>query len=193
MLEAAAEPCWKRACSPPSTTVTSRFPAATRQLTRLLFRCVKTAPSPTCASILPESTRPRFGSSLSPSEPLITRRMPNNERAGELYSRAVERALEKSIATRKSRWASSVDLATRRMETTLVLANPPKVSDVRFEGAHALSAAALRDAVRRHRDRQSVLGARVPPGARSECALLYEERGYLKVDFPSIRLTQSGR
>ncbi len=129
---------------------------------------------------------------LAASEPLITRRMPNNERAGELYSRAVERALEKFNRHEKVVVASSVDLATRRMETTLVLANPPKVSDVRFEGAHALSAAALRDAVagiaigNRYSEREfrQVLDLNV----RS----LYEERGYLKVDFPSIRLTQVG-
>jgi outer membrane protein assembly factor BamA len=129
---------------------------------------------------------------LAASEPLIARHMPNNERAGELYSRAVERALEKFNRHEKVVVASSVDLATRRMETTLVLANPPKVSDVRFEGAHALSAAALRDAVagiaigNRYSEREfrQVLDLNV----RS----LYEERGYLKVDFPSIRLTQEG-
>ena len=70
------------------------------------------------------------------------------------------------------------------MDTTLVPANPPKVADVRFEGAHALSAAALRDAVARlvvgnrysEREFRQVLDLNVRP--------LYEDRGYLKVEFP---------
>ncbi len=129
---------------------------------------------------------------LAISEPLITRRMPTNDRSGEFYCRALERVLEKFNRHEKVVVASSVDLATRRMETTLVLANPPKVSDVRFEGAHALSADALRDAIagiaigNRYSEREfrQVLDLNV----RS----LYEERGYLKVDFPSIRLTPVG-
>jgi outer membrane protein assembly factor BamA len=129
---------------------------------------------------------------LQTSEPLVTRRMPHNDRAGEYYCRAVERALERANRHEKIVVASSVDLKTRRMETTLVPANPPKVSDVRFEGTHALSAAGLRDAVARivvgnrysEREFRQVLDLDVRP--------LYEERGYLKVDFPAIRLIPSG-
>jgi outer membrane protein assembly factor BamA len=126
---------------------------------------------------------------LASSDPLVTRRMPHNDRAGEFYCRAVERALERTNRHEKIVVASSVDLATRRMETTLVPANPPKVTDVRFQGTHALSAAGLRDAIARivignrysEREFRQVLDLNVRP--------LYEERGYLKVDFPAIRLT----
>ncbi len=126
---------------------------------------------------------------LAYSDPLLTRRMPHNDRAGEFYCRAVERALERTNRHDKIVVASSVDLATRRMETTLVPANPPKVADVRFQGTHAFSAAVLRDAVARividnrysEREFRQVLDLNVRP--------MYEERGYLKVEFPAIRLT----
>ncbi len=126
---------------------------------------------------------------LAFSDPLVTRRMPHNDRAGEFYCRAVERALERTNRHEKIVVASSVDLATRRMETTLVPANPPRVTDVRFQGTHTLPAAALRDAIARividnrysEREFRQVLDLNVRP--------LYEERGYLKVEFPAIRLT----
>uniref|UniRef100_Q026E2 Outer membrane protein/protective antigen OMA87-like protein n=1 Tax=Solibacter usitatus (strain Ellin6076) TaxID=234267 RepID=Q026E2_SOLUE len=126
---------------------------------------------------------------LAAADPLVTRRMPHNDRAGDFYCRAVERVLERAGRHEKIVVSSSVDLATRRMETTLVPANPPKVTDVRFQGIHALSSAALRDAVGRividnrysEREFRQVLDLNVRP--------MYEERGYLKVEFPSIRLT----
>ncbi len=130
--------------------------------------------------------------SLQASEPLATRRMPHNDRAGEFYCRAVERALVKLNRREKIVVAESVALGSRRMDTTLVPANPPKVADVRFEGAHALAAAVLHDAVARivlgnrysEREFRQVLDLNVRP--------LYEDRGYLKVDFPALRLTPVG-
>ena len=130
---------------------------------------------------------------LAASDPLVTRRMPHNDRASEFYCRAVERVLERAGRHEKIVVSSSVDLATRRMETTLVPANPPKVADVRFQGTHSLSAAALRDAVARividnrysEREFRQVLDLNVRP--------MYEERGYLKVEFPAIHLTPAAR
>jgi outer membrane protein insertion porin family len=129
---------------------------------------------------------------LASSEPLVTRRMPHNDRAGEFYCRAVEHVLEKMNRHEKIVIAESVALGSRRMDTTLVPANPPKVGDVRFEGAHAITAAALRDAVARlvvgnrysEREFRQVLDLNVRP--------LYEDRGYLKVEFPALRLTPAG-
>jgi outer membrane protein assembly factor BamA len=83
---------------------------------------------------------------LAVSEPLVTPRMPHNDRAGEFYCRALERLLERANRHEKIAATSSVDLASRRMETTLAAANPPRVNDVRFSGSRALSAQALREA-----------------------------------------------
>jgi outer membrane protein insertion porin family len=129
---------------------------------------------------------------LAASDPLVTRRMPHNDRAGEFYCRAVERALVKLNRHERIVVAESVALGSRRMDTTLVPANPPKVADVRFEGTHALAASVLHDAVTRivlgnrysEREFRQVLDLDVRP--------LYEDRGYLKVDFPAIRLTPVG-
>lgn len=129
---------------------------------------------------------------LEVSDPLVTRRMPHNDRAGEFYCRAVERVLEKLNHHEKVVVASSVDLRSRRMDTTLVPANPPKVVAVTVEGTHALPAAMVRDAIARvvvgnrysEREFRQVLDLNVRP--------FYEERGYLKVDFPAIRLTSVG-
>ena len=137
---------------------------------------------------IPGMDEPPLWRALTAAEPLAGRAMPYNDRAISLYCRALERVLkaaghEESIAA-----VQAADLDTGKMEVSLVPARPPVVSSVRFLGSRVIDGALLAEAVGRlvtgnrysAREFRQVLLLNVQP--------LYEERGYLKVEFGDPRL-----
>ena len=156
------------------------------------FQVIEDAPDSDVRIDVPGVDEAVLWNDLQSVEPLVSRRMPHNERALDFACRAVERALALRGRHETIAATNSVDLKTRHLEITLGPENPPTVSDVRFEGTHALSAGEVRDAIAKlvignrysEREFRQVLDLNVRP--------LYEDRGYLKVDFPAVRLTPAG-
>jgi outer membrane protein assembly factor BamA len=123
--------------------------------------------------------------------PMVDRKMPSDDRAMDYYCRALEAVLRKMNREEKVVAINRADLRTKRVEISLVLANTPSVSHVSFEGARVLAAPMLSAVIEKvatgnrylEREFRQVLDLNVRP--------LYEERGYLKVEFPSLRLAFS--
>jgi hypothetical protein len=125
---------------------------------------------------------------LRSAEPLIDRVMPHNDRAAQFYCDRLEAVLKNAGHEQKLTAVQAADLQTGKMELSLMPANPPSVSNVRFEGTRAFSGDLLAGIVGRlaigkrysAREFGQILSLNVRP--------LYEEWGYLRLEFGEPRL-----
>lgn len=121
---------------------------------------------------------------LERADPLITQQMPDNERAIAYYSHAIQNLThQEEIVIR-----SEADLGSGSMTGVFLPANLPKVTEVAFAGSHAIEKAELERAIAsvapgseytEHRFRR-LLDLNIKP--------LYEEKGYLTVNFPHVTI-----
>jgi len=123
---------------------------------------------------------------------LLDRTIPPTPEAAAFYVRQIEAALGKSGRTERLTTQDEVDLVTHKTMLVVQAADRPLITDIGFEGNAAVSTQAIRDHIQKltvgnsfsERDFRKILDLNVRP--------LFEEKGFLEVSFPVVRLKDGG-